>query len=94
MQLPDHARSLLPDFAELPTADGELWPSLVERLLEDGDRKDLRWLTTALPEERLAEWLDQRGARRLSRRSRAFWSLLLDREASAMPSARADLWPL
>lgn len=94
MHPPEHAQSLLSHFVEPPTADGELWPTLVERLLEDGDRDDLRWLTSALPEEHLARWLDQRGARRLSRRSRAFWSLLLDREASAIPTARADLWPL
>lgn len=92
--LPEHARSLLHHLPEPPATDGEFWPILVERLLEDGDRNDLRWLTTALPEERLAEWLDQRGARRLSRRSCSFWSLLLDREVSAMPSARTDLWPL
>jgi hypothetical protein len=65
---------------------------VIGRLLEEGDREDLRWLSRAAGEEALHRWLAQRGRRQLSRRSRAFWSLLLEGTPAA---ARDDpLWPL
>ncbi|HVT61188.1 MAG TPA: hypothetical protein VHR45_22685 [Thermoanaerobaculia bacterium] len=73
---------------------------LLTRLLEDGDRADLAWLCATLPEPGLAAWLAHHGGRRLSRRSLAFWDLVL--HGAAAPSAhrlaqlrvRSLFWPL
>lgn len=64
---------------------------LVARLLEEGDRRDLFWLTSHVPETELARWIERRGTRQLSRRSLAFWSLLLDTPTDPPGDA---LWPL
>lgn len=68
-------------------------------LLEDGGREDLAALGASLPETALAGWLAQHGARRLSRRSLAFWSVVLDRpdlQPERLPglAVRQELWPL
>ena len=69
-------------------------PHVIARLFEDGDTRDLSWLTAAVPEERLAAWFERHAARQLSHRSRAFWEVVLGRPAGAEPDARRDLWPL
>jgi hypothetical protein len=67
---------------------------LIARLLEDGDAADLAWLLRTVPEAEIAAWLGRHGGRQLSRRSRAFWQIVLGVEASpANPNAEA-LWPL
>lgn len=68
--------------------------TILERLLEDGDRDDLRWLVSRVPRERLARWVSERGARQLSDRSRAFWSVVLDLPAPARRAKGEELWPL
>jgi hypothetical protein len=65
----------------------------LERLLEDGDSADLGWLAGRFPERRLAGWVAGAGGRRLSRRSRAFWELVLGVEAGRPPAPAAELWP-
>lgn len=67
---------------------------VVERLLEDGDSADLCWLVALRGEEALGEWLARLGGRRLSRRGRAFWSLVLARPAGPAPPLAPELWPL
>ena len=69
-------------------------PFLIARLLEDGDEADLRWLVRNVPENELAAWLEQRGGRQLSLRSRAFWEAVLDRPAGGEVPVRSALWPL
>jgi hypothetical protein len=69
-------------------------PQVIARLFEDGDARDLAWLTAEVPEERLAAWFERHAARQLSRRSRAFWEVVLGRPAAAEPTERRDLWPL
>lgn len=94
MSLPDAARRLLPHVAADDLSVERAEGAILERLLEDGDRADLRWLTSAVSEQRLAGWVSERGSRQLSDRSRAFWSVVLDLPA---PSRRAKgelLWPL
>lgn len=94
MSLPEGVRRL---FGHLPpdATDPERHEAeLIERLLENGDRADLEWLAARVPERRLAAWLEERGGRRLSDRSRAFWSLLLDRPARARSDTARALWPL
>lgn len=71
---------------------------LCERLLEEGDRADLRWLAVAVGEEELRSFFRRRATRRLSARSRAFWSLVLaEKPAEESDSdllARSEIWPL
>jgi hypothetical protein len=72
-------------------------PHVIARLFEDGDARDLAWLTAAVPEERLAAWLERHGRRQLSRRSRAFWEVVLGLHAGPPPTqehAGSELWPL
>jgi hypothetical protein len=63
---------------------------VIERLLESGDRDDLRALTSAVDEQRLGDWLERRGARRLSSRSRRFWQLVLGVELAPFPES--NVW--
>lgn len=67
---------------------------VIGRLLEDGDGADLAWLFASAGEERAADWYARRGGRQLSRRSRAFWGLVLGREPGPAAAAAGELWPL
>ena len=89
MDVPPETRRLFPGYDSTPGL-----PFLIARLFEDGDGADLRWLTRNVPETDLAAWLEQRGGRQLSVRSRAFWEAVLDRRAGGEAPARNDLWPL
>jgi hypothetical protein len=106
-ELPQAARRLLgaegaTSFRATPGSPGAapaLDPWIVARLLEDGDHADLAWLCGLLGEPAMAAWLELHGARRLSRRSLAFWAVLLDRPAlrpERLPALarRLELWPL
>jgi len=73
-------------------ADGN-WDPVVRRLLEDGDRRDLHWLISALGEERLVAWFERWGERRLSERSRAFWSMLWQSPRTGTQMDRPRIWP-
>jgi hypothetical protein len=92
LDIPPEIRRLFPGYADADLAAG--LPFLIARLLEDGDEADLRWLTRNVPETDLAAWLEQRGGRQLSIRSRAFWEAVLDRPAGGEVPIRKDLWPL
>ena len=90
MSLPESTRRLLPHHSA-----EEGWNAAVlERLLEDGDSLDLRWLTSVVPEAELARWFHERGCRQLSDRSRAFWGLLLGLPFGARREKGEELWPL
>lgn len=68
---------------------------LIERLLEEGDREDLRWLAAQVGEAELADFFRRAGGRRLSARSRAFWSLVLGVPAPAVEATPgSEIWPL
>lgn len=93
--LPEALRRLVPD---LPPEDASTLEKneeyLLGRLLEDGDGRDLGWLAAHVPEDRWAAWLEERGGRQLSRRSRAFWSLILGLVPAEAPAVAEELWPL
>ncbi len=67
---------------------------VIGRVLEDGDTADLRWLVARFGEARLGHWLAVRGGRQLSRRSRAFWQVVLGRPAGPPNPVAEALWPL
>jgi hypothetical protein len=69
-------------------------PFLMARVLEDGDSSDLTELFATIGEERVGRWLETRGGRQLSRRSRLFWSLVLGVDASPPHPLGSELWPL
>jgi len=101
IRLPDAARRLFPDAA--PALDPRRHaPHVIGVVLEDGDRRDLTWLFRTYGRERVAGWLRRRGDRQLSRRSRAFWRVVLggaggdsdDDTESRTPDRRSELWPL
>jgi len=85
-------------FAEYPLDALDLSsaaPFVIGRLLEDGDGADLAWLFGSLPEAEAAAWVARRGGRQLSRRSGAFWRLVIGPAASTPePAESAALWPL
>jgi len=63
-------------------------------LLERGDREALGWLGRELDAETLANWCEAHAVRRLTRRSRAFWTLALGRPQPSPDPAAEALWPL
>lgn len=67
---------------------------LIERLLEDGDRRDLAWLGATLPRREIERWFERHGGRRLSRRSRVFWAAAFDRSPPEPHPLAEALWPL
>jgi hypothetical protein len=89
-----------PDATDAPVLDAASPdPYVMARLLEDGDREDLAWLCRQLPASALAAWVERHGARRLSRRSLAFWAVTLDRpdllpERQPALARRRELWPV
>jgi hypothetical protein len=94
LNLPAATRRLFCGYDEADLTPERAGSLLIARLLEDGDAADLAWLFKNLPEPALAQWLACHGGRQLSRRSRAFWELVLGRVAGpAHPLAEA-LWPL
>lgn len=65
----------------------------IATLLEDGDRSDLAWLAGVVPRAEIEQWFDRFAARRLSRRSRAFWAVVLGRESAPAGELARALWP-
>lgn len=100
--LPPPTRRLFPDAGSIDSLDPEAHaPYLLGRLLEDGDCRDLAWLVRTYGRERLVAWVQERGARQLSHRSRVFWHRVLDLgdpgsdgEAARDAEVRGALWPL
>lgn len=94
MSLPAGTRRLFSSHEEDDLAPDRGGSLLIARLLEDGDSADLSWLATQISEPVLADWLGRHGGRQLSRRSRAFWEIVLGREAGPSVPGAKELWPL
>lgn len=78
----------------LDPTDAAARSRLIGRLLEDGDRAELAWLGGEVSRRELAEWFRAHGGRRLSRRSRAFWSAVLSEPLPPGHPLAEALWPL
>jgi hypothetical protein len=91
---PPTTRRLFPDEPPEILGNRRFQPYWTCRLLEEGEERDLRWLTQVVAEEELARWLQERGDRQLSRRSRAFWQCLLGARSSSPSAVATQLWPL
>ena len=65
---------------------------VIERLLEEGDRQDLRWMSESFGEAQIRSVF--KASRGLSARSRRFWSLVLDGQLDVEPPSHEDIWPL
>lgn len=91
MRLPKSTLRLFPSYEPHLFERTESRPFVVGRLLEEGDRHDLAWLASEVDESELVRWVEERGARQLSRRSLSFWSRLL---RIATDDVDAALWPL
>lgn len=92
MTLPPAARRLFPGYDEsLLTAPGGRG-LLLARLLEDGDRGDLRWLFATVADDEVRAWLETEGQRQLSRRSQALWRLHFGLPTLASPGDN-PFWP-
>jgi hypothetical protein len=67
---------------------------VIERVLAYGDRRELRWLFDCYGQARVANWVQQMGARRLPWRRYNLWCVLL-----GLPPARRlrpedqRIWP-
>jgi hypothetical protein len=94
VSLPAGTRRLFSNYEEDGLAPDRGGSLLIARLLEDGDSADLAWLAARIPEPALAGWLALHGGRQLSHRSRAFWEVVLGREASPSVPGAKELWPL
>ncbi len=94
MSLPAGARRLFAAYDEEDLTPERASSLLLARLLEDGDAADLAWLTAAFLEPEIAAWLARHGGRQLSRRSRAFWQVVLGVEAGPVRPEAEALWPL
>jgi hypothetical protein len=95
--LSERARRHFPDEPTPALAEAGGRSRALAVLLEHGDRRDLAELFAALPAGAAHDWVARHGARRLSRRSRAFWWALLAGPDAAPPPASAaarELWPL
>jgi hypothetical protein len=93
--LPSSTGRLLAHYSDGDVRFPEHKAFLIGRLFEEGDTRDLRWLTENVTEKELSGWLRVHGGRRLSRRSLAFWVVLLgdDEALAGRPPETEDLWP-
>ena len=74
--------------------DPEIRQLVICRLLEEGEREDLRWLASAVGEAEIASCFEGRAKRQISRRSSSFWSLLLKVAPPKIDPVREALWLL
>lgn len=72
--------SLAPFFQEydlvklVPEKDSH---TIIERVLQFGNRAEIKWLFTMYPQEQISSWIQRFGDERLPQPHRAFWKLVL-----------------
>lgn len=67
---------------------------VMAQILEEGDRADLAWLAREVGRDTLATFVREHGGRKLSARSRRFWSRALGLAEPAPHPLAEQLWPL
>lgn len=67
---------------------------VIAQILEAGDRTDLAWLAATVGREGIAAFVRERGGRKLSARSRRFWSRALGLAEPECHPLAERLWPL
>lgn len=77
-----------------PATDPGRRTAVIAETLEAGDRSELAALGQALGRETLAAFVAQQGGRKLSARSRRFWSRALGLPVPAAHPLAEQLWPL
>ena len=85
-----HLFALPPDSARRPESRG----LVLARVLEEGDRSELAWLAGEVSRQEITDFVRNHGGRKLSSRSRRFWSRALGIQASAPHPLAEELWPL
>ena len=92
-KLPRVTRRLFSNYANSDQLAAESPDFVIGRVLEEGVSDDLRWLFVRFSEAQIVDWLERRGSRQLSRRSRLFWSLVLMHPVADPPNINQLLWP-
>lgn len=67
---------------------------VIAQILEEGNRADLAWLAATVGREAIAAFVRDRGGRKLSARSRRFWSRALALAEPPCHPLAEQLWPL
>ena len=52
--------------------------TIIERVLQFGNRVELRWLFTVYSQEQITLWVKKFGKEKLPQPHRAFWQVILD----------------
>lgn len=65
---------------------------MIERVLAYGNRRELAWLFAQYGHQRIADWIQENGARRLPWRRYHLWCVLLDLKPAPRPKGR-ERWP-
>lgn len=79
--LPSIPASLAPFFQEYNLEQLNLVRSrftIVERVLQFGNRQEIRWLFTVYPKPEIKDWIIRWGDEALPEPHRTFWKLVLD----------------
>lgn len=91
MRLPEGTRRLFALDEDTDPGAHPWW--IIGRVLDEGDSEDLAWLFAAFGRSEIEAWLRRRGGRRLSLRSRRFWSAALGVPAAPPHPLAEALWP-
>jgi hypothetical protein len=52
--------------------------TIIERVLQFGNRAEIKWLFEVYPKEQIIEWINNFGMDKLPQPHRTFWKLVLD----------------
>lgn len=58
---------------------------IIERILANGNRAEVRWLLETYGQDRVRDWITQAGAGRLSRRRYHLWCFVFDLPEQSRP---------
>ena len=87
--IPKRLQSLLPEYDISKLNAGKDKIILISRILENGNKEDLRWLMRRYLSVELTAFLQDDGARLLSPRALRLWSLYFQVKIHPMPSWRS-----